>query len=65
MAPHQRPRSIRTQFLSPVLPVLRALCDLFKKSKKEDVVIGGVAFSILDQALLPIDIDATVMIVAY
>lgn len=62
MAPPKRPRSIKSQLLSPVLPALRALCELLKKSHKEGVIIGGVASSVLGQARLTIDIDATVVI---
>lgn len=62
MAPPQRHRSIKSQFLSPVLPALHALCELLKKSHKQGMIIGGIASSILGQARLTIDIDATVMI---
>jgi len=62
VAPPKRPRSIKSQFLSPVLPALRALCELLKKSDKQGMIIGGVASSVLGQARLTIDIDATVMI---
>lgn len=62
MAPPKRPRSIKSKFLSPVLPALRALCELLKKSHKQGVIIGGVASSLLGQARLTIDIDATVLI---
>ena len=62
MAPPKRPRSIESQFLSPLRPALRALCALLKKSHKPGIIIGGVASSLLGQARLTIDIDATVMI---
>jgi len=62
VAPPKRPRRIKSQFLSPVLPALRALCELLKKSKKQGMIVGGVASSVLGQARLTIDIDATVMI---
>ncbi len=62
MAPPKRSRSIESQFLSPLLPALRALCELLKKSRKQGMIIGGVASSLLGQARLTIDIDATVMI---
>jgi hypothetical protein len=62
MAPPKRSRSIESQFLSPLLPALRALCELLKKSRKQGIIIGGVASSLLGQARLTIDIDATVMI---
>lgn len=62
MAPSKRPRSVRSQFLSPLLPALRALCELLKKSHKRGMIIGGVASSLLGQPRLTADIDATVMI---
>lgn len=62
MAPSQRPRSVKSQFLSPLLPALRALCALLKKSHKRGMIIGGVASSLLGQPRLTMDIDATVMI---
>lgn len=62
MAPPKRPRSIKPRFLSPVLPALRALCELLKKSHKQGIIIGGVASSVLGRARLTVDIDATVVI---
>jgi len=62
VAPSQRPRSVKSQFLSPLLPALRALCALLKKSHKQGMIIGGVASSLLGHPRLTMDIDATVMI---
>jgi len=62
VAPSKRPRSVKSQFLSPLLPALRALCELLKKSHKQGMIIGGVASSLLGQPRLTADIDATVMI---
>jgi hypothetical protein len=38
------------------------LSELLKKSHKQGMIIGGVASSMLGQARLTIDIDATVII---
>lgn len=62
MAPSKRPRSVKSQFLSPLLPALRALCELLKKSHKRGMIIGGVASSLLGRPRLTVDIDATVII---
>lgn len=62
MAPSKRPRSVKSQFLSPLLPALRALCELLKNSHKQGMIIGGVASSLLGHPRLTMDIDATAMI---
>ncbi len=62
MAPSKRPRSLESKFLSPLFPALRALSELLKKSRKQGMVIGGVASSLLGQPRLTVDIDATVVI---
>ncbi len=62
VAPPKRPRSVKSRFLSPVLPALRPLCELLRKSHKQGIIIGGVASSVLGRARLTVDIDATVVI---
>lgn len=62
MAPSKRPRSIESQFLSPLFPALRAVSELLKKSRKQGMVIGGVASSLLGQPRLTVDIDVTVIV---
>ena len=62
MAPSNRPRSVISQFLLPLLPAIHALCDLLKKSHRQGMIIGGIISSLLGQPHMTEDIDATVMI---
>ncbi len=62
MAPPKKSRRVRPQALSPLLPALRALCELLKQSHRPGIVIGGVAASLLGHPRLTADVDATVAI---
>lgn len=62
MAPPQRTRTIKSDHLASLLPALRSLCSLLKKSKTKGMVIGGVAASLLGQPRMTADIDATVLL---
>ena len=62
MAPPQRPRVLKPDSLASLIPALRALCSLLKKSKTKGMVIGGVAASLLGQPRMTADIDATVLL---
>jgi hypothetical protein len=62
VAPSKETRTIKPDHLVSLLPALRALCSLLKKSKTKGMVIGGVAASLLGRPRMTADIDATVLL---
>ncbi len=62
MAPPEGTRAIKPDHLASLLPALRTLCRLLKKSKTKGMVIGGVAASLLGQPRMTADIDAAVLL---